>query len=277
MEAIEIKGLTKTYGKNRGIENVNLTVKNSEIFGFIGQNGAGKSTTIRLLMNLIFPTCGESTILGLDVIKESKKIKSFLAYVPSEVNYYRNIKTSDLIKYTIKLNGRGTEAEAEELCKYFELDQTRTIGELSLGNRKKVSLVQALLKDPKVIILDEPTSGLDPLMQEKLFKKLLEEKEKGACIFLSSHNLSEVEKYCDRVAIIKDGLIVDVKEMKALRQQRKIRVIYMKKGEDKEKSFIFNGDINDLTKELAALDLLSLKIEQVSLEDEFMKYYKEVK
>lgn len=271
--AIEINNLSKLYDDVHGVKDITLNIKEGEIFGFIGQNGAGKSTTIRTLLNFIFPTSGSAKILGYDVVSDSKKIKEFLSYVPSEVSYYRNFRVIDLLKYSLALNG-GDQKRIDDLCDYLELDNTRLISELSLGNRKKVSIVQALLKQPKVIILDEPTSGLDPLIQEKLFKLLLDEKKKGTCIFLSSHNLTEVEKYCDRLAIIKNGLIVRVDDIKNLNIKRKLRVTY--EENNVEKTFIYEDDINKLIVDLSKKKLSRLEITHVSLEEEFMQYYKEV-
>lgn len=274
MNAIEIKHLSKYYGVNRGIEDISLEVKAGEIYGFIGQNGSGKSTTIRILLNMIFPTSGEAKIYGLDCVQDSKEIKKFLGYVPSEVTYYPMMKVIDLFNYASLLGDICDNQRIEDLCTYFELDKNRLIKELSFGNRKKVSIIQALLKNPKVILLDEPTSGLDPLIQDKLFKLLLKEKEKGICIFLSSHNLSEVEKYCDRVCVIKDGRVVQIDSMKNLNKQRKIKVNYLT-SDNQAVSYIYDGNINDLSKHLATLDLQELEIRHSTLEEEFMKFYEE--
>ncbi|MFA6866072.1 MAG: ABC transporter ATP-binding protein [Clostridia bacterium] len=271
MAVIEISNLTKFYGPNCGVSDISLKVNRGEIYGFIGKNGAGKSTTIRVLLNFNYPTSGSCKILGYDCGKDSKKIKENCCYVPSEVFYYSEMKVKDLLDYSIKLNPKASKEKADELCKYFELDTKRLIKELSFGNRKKVSIVQALIRDAKVIILDEPTSGLDPLMQEKLFELLLEEKKKGVCIFLSSHNLSEVEKYCDRVCIIKDGKIVLENDMATINKERSLTVKYTTKDETKE--YVYDGDINLLVKQLQAKHLTSLEIKHTSLEEKFMEYY----
>lgn len=223
---------------------------------------------------MIFPTSGEAKIKGLDCVKDTKRIKEFLSYVPGEVNYYPNMKVNDLFSYALSLIDNKQTEKVNKLCKYFELDKTRLIQELSLGNRKKVSVIQALLKNPKVIILDEPTSGLDPLIQDKLFKLLLEEKANGVTIFLSSHNLTEVEKYCDKVCVIRKGKIVKVINKEEIVENKKQRVTFIKADGTKE-SFLFDGDINPLIKKLSEIDLLKLEIKNISLEEEFMKYYKE--
>jgi ABC-2 type transport system ATP-binding protein len=274
MSVIEINNITKFYGKDIGVENISLKVEAGEIYGFIGKNGAGKSTTIRLLLNLIFPTSGNATIMGYDCVNDSKKIKEFLSYVPSEVEYYPNMKVIDLLNYSLLLSGNKNKERINELCSFFELEKNRLISELSLGNRKKVSIIQSLLKNPKVIILDEPTSGLDPLMQDKLFKILLEEKAKGACVFLSSHNLSEVEKYCDRVCVIKEGKVVEIDSMENLNKKRKIKVTY-KTVDGEQITNIYKGDINELIKKLAKMNLKELEIRHTSLEEDFIKHYME--
>ncbi|MDD4832356.1 MAG: ABC transporter ATP-binding protein [Clostridia bacterium] len=276
MAAIEIKNLTKIYGKIKANDDISLSVNKGEIYGFIGKNGAGKSTTIRILLNFNYATSGSATILGYDCARESKKIKEFTAYVPGEVYFYPEMKVKDLLNYSIALNSNENRGKARELCEYFELSENRYIKELSLGNRKKVSLVQALMKDSSVMIFDEPTNGLDPLIQEKLFTLLLEKKKKGATIFLSSHNLFEVEKYCDRVCIIKDGKIVLESDMETMNKARSLIVSFVTAKGAAEK-FDYEGDINSLTKKLAEKDLVSLEIKHSSLEEKFMSYYGEDK
>ncbi|MEG2800246.1 MAG: ABC transporter ATP-binding protein, partial [Erysipelotrichaceae bacterium] len=196
MNIIETKNLTKNYGKNRGIQDINISVKEGEIFGFIGPNGAGKSTTIKTLLNFIYPTSGSSKILGMDIVEDSSKIKEYIGYVPSEVRYYDDVKVKDIIKYSKSFYPKTDQEYVDKICNELELDMNKKMGELSLGNKKKVSIAQALIHSPKLLILDEPTNGLDPLMQNKLFNILLKEKEKGNTVFLSSHNLTEVQNLC---------------------------------------------------------------------------------
>lgn len=273
MNAIEIENLTKFYGNVKGVENLSLKVEENQIVGFVGKNGAGKSTTIRILLNFLFPTSGSAKIFGMDSKKESKKIKSMTAYLPGEVNYYENMKVRDLLNYSESFLPEKDIKYREELLKYFELDPNRNISDLSLGNRKKVGIIVCLLKKAKLIILDEPTSGLDPLMQKKFFSKLLEERKKGATIFLSSHNLTDVEQYCDRVEIIRNGAIVKSLSMKNIQKERKLKVSFKEKGK-KKVSYLLNDSINSLTKELASKNLESLEIKYQSIEEEFEKYYK---
>lgn len=289
MNIIEIKNLTKFYGKNRGIEGVNLKVSKGEIFGFIGPNGAGKSTTIKLLLNMIFPTSGEAKILGLDSVMDTTKIKESIGYVPSEVRYYDNMKVKELINYAKSFRRDVDHGYVRDLCVLFDVELEKGISELSLGNKKKVAIVQALLHKPKVLILDEPTNGLDPLIQQKLFRTLLDLKEKGTTIFLSSHNLTEVEEFCDRVAVIKEGKVIDVRNISDFTHKRVKRItvslseniieeLQSLRAENIEisgNSFSFNysSDINKLISILGKYKLQDLVIEERKLSETFMSYY----
>lgn len=273
MAAIEFAGLTKYYGKQRGVEDLTLSVEEGEIFGFIGPNGAGKSTTIRLLMNMMYPTSGTARILGYDIVSDSAELKKYTSYVPSEVFYYEQLTVKDLLNYAGSfLRGGYDKQLVDTLCARFELDTTRKIEDLSLGNRKKVSLVVALMKRPRVIILDEPAAGLDPLMQNTLFEVLAEHRAQGTTIFLSSHNLPEVERYCDRVAVIREGALVEVATIADVVQEaRKVVKIETTSGE--KKVFVVKGNMNKLVQKLGEYDLADLEVRAESLEESFMKYY----
>ena len=289
MNAIEIKNLTKVYGKNRGIQDINISVKEGEIYGFIGPNGAGKSTTIKTLLNFIYPTSGEALIFGMDSVKESEKIKEYIGYVPSEVRYYDDVKVKDIIKYAQSFYPKSNKEYVDRICNELELDMNKKMGELSLGNKKKVAIAQSLINNPKLLILDEPTNGLDPLMQKKLFNILIEEKEKGNTVFLSSHNLVEVQNLCDRVCVIKEGKIVDIIEIDKSKTELKLKVtlsssditddivlnlsdkILDKNG--KLYTFIYSKNIYSLVKELANYKIDELLIEKENLEDAFLNYY----
>lgn len=288
MYAIETNNLCKSYGKTRGITDVNLKIGCGEVFGFIGPNGAGKSTTIRTILNFIFPTSGSAKIMGLDCIKESKKIKELIGYLPSEVNYYDDMKISQLLKYSGGFYNKDCSKRTKELCHIFEVDSSKKINELSLGNKKKVGIIQALLHEPKLIILDEPTSGLDPLMQKTFFEVLKEENKKGTSIFFSSHILSEVQEMCHKVAIIKEGKILKTEEISKLRddQFKKIMIIFNNENLDinipgaintvklgASIKFLYNGNINDLIDTLHKNKVKNLMIEEPSLEEIFMHYY----
>jgi ABC-2 type transport system ATP-binding protein len=289
MSIIDIKNLTKTYGKSRGVENVNLSVNSGEIFGFIGPNGAGKSTTIKVLLNLIFPTSGEAKIFDLDCVNDTTRIKEDLGYVPSEVRYYDNMKVKDLINYAKSFRKNVDNAYVDELCKLFEVELEKNISELSLGNKKKVAIVQAILHKPKLLVLDEPTNGLDPLIQQKLFNSLLKLKSEGTTIFLSSHNLTEVEEFCDKVAIIKEGKIIEVKSISDFAHKKVKRVTVSLSenindqliaigAENLESNgtlitFNYTEDINKLLELLCRFKIQDLIIEEKKLSEVFMSYY----
>lgn len=284
---IEINNLCKNYGSAMGVKNINLTVYEGEIFGFIGPNGAGKSTTIRTILNFLYPTSGSIKIFGLDSVKDSTKIKKEIGYVPSEVNYYDFMKVKDLLLFNKSFYPNITTKKIDDLCKILELDQDKKISKLSLGNKKKVAVVQALMGNHKLLILDEPTNGLDPLIQNKLFELLKKYQRSGTTIFLSSHNLAEVEKYCDRVGIVKDGKILDIKEVAKINRLDMKKVV-IKSDEDinlnikgiedlhrinGEIHFIFNNGIDQLIKALSKYKIKDITILPISLEDDFLKYY----
>lgn len=289
MNIIEIKTLTKAYGKNRGIDNVNLSINEGEIFGFIGPNGAGKSTTIKTLLNLIFPTSGEAKIFGLDCVKETTKIKENIGYVPSEVRYYDDMTVKEIIDYAKSFKKNLDEEYVDRLIKLFDVELSKKIYQLSLGNKKKVSIIQALIHKPKLLILDEPTNGLDPLVQKHLFDELIALNKNGSTIFLSSHNLTEVEEFCHRVAIIKEGKIVEVRKLddfehKTLKKvsitvdkdiTKEIKALGGLIVEHEENTIIFNydKDINELIALISKYTVSNLIIEERKLSEEFMTYY----
>jgi len=290
---IDITDLSKFYGKARGIEHVSLEIEEGEIFGFIGPNGAGKSTTIRILMNMIFPTGGSARIMGMDVIRDTRKIKSRIGYIPSDAGAYSSMDVHEFLSYCIRFyKVQESERRINELSEMFELDLKRKIAELSMGNRKKVSIVQSLLHSPKLLILDEPTTGLDPLMQSVFFELLRSENRQGMTIFLSSHVLGEVQMLCKRVAIIKEGKIIQVEDIETLRkkQLKKVSVEFnvqiskemfsipgiesLIHGPGNTLSFMYSGDINELVAILSGQKIINLMIEEPSLDEIFMHYYK---
>ena len=290
MKIIKIKNLTKYYGKHKGIENVSFDVEQGEIFGFIGPNGAGKSTTIRTLLSLIYPTSGTATIFGKDCIEFGHEIRKDVGYLPSEVFYYENMKVIDVLKYSASFYPNVDLKRIETLSKAMDLDLNKRIEDLSYGNKKKVGIVQGLLHEPKLIILDEPTSGLDPLMQQKFFDLILEENKKGATVLFSSHILSEVQKLCTRVAIIKEGHIVKVENINDMRNNayKKVTVAsttpdlesrFVMEGvtnlvkEDSEINFLFKGDVNKIIEKLHGVNITNILIEEPTLEEIFMHYY----
>jgi len=288
---IEIKNLSKFYGRQRGIENVSFSVNEGEIFGFIGPNGAGKSTTIRTLLALFEPTGGSAAIFGKDCTKAAAEIAKDVGYLPSEVAYYDNMKVKELLSYTAALYKKDCTAVINTLCQRLHLDQKRKIADLSFGNKKKVGIVCALLHSPKLIILDEPTAGLDPLVQQTFFEILKEENTRGATIFFSSHILSEVQRFCQRVAILKDGRLISVGDIKELTENgyKKVSVIaknvvpadYFKADnitqlmqDGVSASFMYKGDVDVLFKKIAKLGIIDAFVEEPSLEEIFLHYYK---
>jgi ABC-2 type transport system ATP-binding protein len=289
MNVIEINNLTKYYGDNLGIEDVSFNVKEGEILGFIGPNGAGKSTTIRLLLGLIFPTSGDATIFGEDCIESGPTIREEIGYLPSEVFYYDKMKVIDLLKYSASFYKKDCDNRIYKLAEIMELDLNRKIEDLSYGNKKKVGIVQCLLHSPKLLLLDEPTTGLDPLMQQKFFKLLEEERKNGTTVLFSSHILAEVQQVCDRVAIIKEGKIIKFEDIKEL-QKDNYKKITLKGNVNKnhfkvdgvtelnETSegifFYYKGDMNHLIDLIGKNELQDVRIEEPTLEEVFIHYYK---
>ncbi len=202
---IEINHLTKSYGKNRGVIDVSLTIQKGDIFGFLGPNGAGKSTTIRSMLGFLKFDEGEIKILGMDSVKDHVEILKNVGYMPSEAWFYNSMRVSDVIKYAADARGLDCSKEAAKICERLKVDTNKRIKELSLGNRKKVSIVCAMQHKPKLFIFDEPTGGLDPLMQKHFFQLINEYVDEGATCLLSTHVLSEVNKYCKNAAIMREG------------------------------------------------------------------------
>lgn len=289
MSVIETKNLTKYYGKSLGIKDVNINVEEGEIYGFIGPNGAGKSTTIRLLLSLIYPTSGSAKLFGRDAIECGPEVRRDIGYLPSEIFYYDKMKVIDLLNYSASFYEKDCTNRIKELSATMELDLNRRIEDLSYGNKKKVGIVQGLLHEPKLIILDEPTGGLDPLMQQKFFNIIRAENDKGATVFFSSHILGEVQTLCNRVAIIRKGSIIEVEDIRVLRENnyKKISIwgealnkdLFDLNGvtklikEEDEIKFFYKGDINLITKAISSIKVRDISIEEPSLEEVFMHYY----
>ena len=205
---IQIHHLTKSYGRARGVTDLTLHVPEGCCFGFIGPNGAGKSTTIRTLLGLLRPTAGSAQVLGLDCARERENRLAQVGYMPSEAMFYPEMRVGEVIRLSARLRGRHYQAQAGALCEALELDTKKRVRELSLGNRKKVSIVCAMQHRPRLYILDEPTSGLDPLVQRAFWSELETRRREGATVFLSSHVLYEVQRYCGRAAILREGRLV---------------------------------------------------------------------
>ena len=299
--AILTRHLTKRYGKARGIEDVNLDVCQGEIFGFIGPNGAGKSTTIRTLLGLIRKTGGEASILGLDCERDRTRILEQVGYLPSEVFYYDGMRARDLLKYAAGFYRTDCSARIKEISTRLGLNLDQKVEDMSLGNRKKVGIVQGLMHSPKLIILDEPTSGLDPLVQRAFFDLIREEHARGATVLFSSHILSEVQRICDRVAIIREGRIVAVRSVSEMRRSAVKRVTLglgsdcahavqalesmpgvrslnsgvpgVESEKEDTATFLYEGDCNALIAALAGMRLTDVEIAEPTLEEVFMHYY----
>ncbi len=288
MNVIETRKLTKYYGKSRGIIDVDIEIGKGEFFGFIGPNGAGKSTTIRTLLGLISPTGGEAEVFGLNVNNNSQNILKRVGYLPSEVNYYRGMRAREIINLSAKLRGGCSESEIKALCERFELDTSKKVEQLSLGNRKKVGIVCALAHRPDLYILDEPTSGLDPLMQNEFYSALEERCAEGATVFLSSHILSEVGKHCKRAAVIREGKILKVGSVDKLGHTGVKRVVLKGIGtlpeienisnvklEGDTVSFLYGGGGSALSKTLASLSFDDFTVTDPELDEVFMHFYRE--
>lgn len=286
MKAIETKGLTKFYGKARGIEDLNLTVEEGEIFGFIGPNGAGKSTTIRTLLGLIRKTGGNASVLGMDIEKDSERIRREVGYLPSEATFYGGMRVGEILEFSAKLRRMECREEAKRLCERLELDPSRKVGELSLGNRKKVGIVAAMQHKPRLYILDEPTSGLDPLIQRAFFALLKERNAEGATVFLSSHVLSEIGRHCERAGILREGRLIKEERVDKLTGTGVKRVTLhgvsalpeidgmrdLKIG-DSDASFLYSGRADTLIKALAGLTFTDITLTDPDIEDVFLHYY----
>lgn len=287
---IEIDNLTKDYGNNRGIFNINIKIKKGEIFGFLGPNGAGKTTAIRNLMGFIKPDNGTCHINGLDCFTEADKVQKEVGYIPGEPVFINDMSGIDFIKFIASYRNITSLNKAYSLIERFKLNPNVKIKKMSKGTKQKIAIILAFMHNPDILILDEPTSGLDPLMQKEFIKLLLEEKNNGKTILISSHIFEEIEKTCDRVSIIKDGYIVATDKIDNLKKfGNKIYTINFKNEAElslfmKSKFNIINNtkntvtvtinnNINNLLKELANYDISDLVEEKQNLEDIFMRYY----
>ena len=288
MEAIKTRGLTKSYGKARGIIDLDLTVEQGEFFGFIGPNGAGKSTTIRTLLGLIRPTDGQARVLGQDITGKRQDLLQRVGYLPSEAMCYPAMRVREVLKLSAGLRKQDCSAAAGELCQRLQLDPERKVEDLSFGNRKKVGIVCALQHDPELLILDEPTSGLDPLMQREFFAILRERNRAGTTVFLSSHVLSEIQRNCGRAAIIREGRIIACDSVEVLSRTSAKRVgvhgavdlsglpgVKDRQEQEDGVSFLYSGEMSRLLQTLAAGQVRDLSVAEPDLEEIFLHYYTE--
>ena len=285
--AVSLEGLVKRYGKHRGIEGLDLMVKEGEWFGYIGPNGAGKSTTIRTMLGLIKATEGKSTVLGMDSWKDREKIMAKVGYLPSEAIFYPEMTVSETLDYALSLHACKDRRRQKELSERLELDTGRKIGELSYGNRKKVGIVCALEHNPSLLILDEPTGGLDPLMQREFFSMLEEEHRKGVTIFMSSHILSEIESHAETAAAIREGRIIVSGKVEEISKTNARRVSLRGKAdistltgvkevvEDKNgMSFLYSGEASALLEALYKGSVKDFTVTEPDLEEVFLHYYR---
>lgn len=290
MSMIEVNHLTKKFGDFYSIKNVHLQIPKGEVFGFLGPNGAGKSTTIRHLMGFLQPTEGSCFINGLNCREASATIQQFVGYLPGEIAFIDKMTGKQFIHFIAQLRGMNDYTHAEKLMHFFELDASRLIKKMSKGMKQKVGLVCAFMHHPEIVILDEPTSGLDPLMQTKFIEFILAEKDKGTTIFMSSHMIEEVEKTCDRVAIINAGKIVATETITDLKKRKSKK--YMLEFQDEQELTRFldeeyvlerisstkvmitiTGDLQAFLHTLSNYKIIDLDVISQSLEDIFMHYY----
>lgn len=286
---LEIQNLTKYYGNIKAVENLSLKLKEGEIFGFIGPNGAGKSTTIRSIMNLINKTSGKVLIENEEFTKDNIEIKEKIGYLPSEISLYDDLTVKEMLNYHEKFYKKHTHERREKLVNLLKLDEKKKIEDLSLGNKKKLGIILALMHGPKILILDEATSGLDPIIQNVFFNLLKEEKKKGTTIFYSTHILSEVSKICDRVGFIKNGHLIKIENTNELSKKSLTFVtINSEEADNIEKDLGINvifkeGNTikfgnhlldDELIKKLSKYKINKILIEEATLEDMFLHYYK---
>ncbi len=293
MSAIEAEGLTKFYGRHRGIEDLTMTVREGEVFGFLGPNGAGKTTTIRTLLDLLHPTGGSARIFGLDSHAESVAIRRRIGNLPGDFGFGKHTSGHEALSVLARLRGVQRLDRAEELARRLRADLSRPLGQLSRGNRQKVGLILALFHRPELLIFDEPTSGLDPLMQEEFLALVGEERERGATVFLSSHELDEVQRVCDRVGIIRDGRLIAVERVADLvgKTQRRVEVRFAQpidltelracpgvgalQADGARVTFHVAGDIDPVVKTISRHKIVDLEFAHPTLEEVFLTYYRD--
>jgi len=288
---IRTEGLTKFYGKQRGIVDLDLEVQRGEVFGYLGPNGAGKTTTIRMLLDLIRPTRGRADVLGMDAQKRGVEIKRRIGYLPGEPALYDNMTGEELLRYMGNLRGGVDWSYVESLAERLDCSLSQRIKSLSRGNKQKIGLIQAFIHRPELLILDEPTSGLDPLIQHEFHRMARELREGGTTFFISSHNLPEVERMCDRVGIIREGSLVTVDDIENLKEKalRKLEIHFASPVPEEAFADISGvkdlvvensvlrcsvvGSVDALIKAAARFEVLNVVSSEVSLEEIFIDYY----
>lgn len=295
MDVIEISHITKDYGQKRGVFDISFSVKQGEVLGFLGPNGAGKTTTIRQLLGFIRPDSGELSILGMDCFKQADRIQQSLGYLPGEIAFIDSMSGMEFIRFVAKMKKMKDMGRAQELMELFELNPSGKLKKMSKGMKQKIGIVCAFMQDADILILDEPTSGLDPLMQNRFVELILSEKKRGKTILMSSHMFEEVDRTCDRTAIIRGGKLVSVEEIEKLKEGRKkIMELTFKEAEMAE---AFAGEfpgascqaggrtvtakvgkeLDTLVKKAGKYTLIDLEVRAQSLEEFFMHFYGEEK
>jgi len=290
--SLEVENLSKRFGKLKALDNVSLQVNHGEVFGYIGPNGAGKTTTIRVLLGILKATEGNARVFGMDAWKDAVEIHRRIAYVPGDVNLWPNLTGGEVIDLFTNLRGKHDKARREKLLEMFDLDPSKKCRTYSKGNRQKVALVAAFASDADLFILDEPTSGLDPLMEQVFQTCILEQKDSGKGIFLSSHILHEVERLCDRVGIIREGKLVETGKLSDLRHLTRIAMgietqepidgLTELKGvhgvtDRQGGGYSFQVDSEELNSVIAYISkygVTTLESSPPTLEDLFMRHYK---
>ena len=287
--AIETHGLTKYYGKSRGVVGLDLEVPEGEIFGFLGPNGAGKTTTTRLLLNLLQPTSGSATVLGMDVGSQSLEVRRACGVVSSDSAFYESLSGRAHLAL-MQSHHNGASHRGDELAERLGLDLDRPVKAYSHGTKQKLAIVQALAHSPRLLILDEPTTGLDPLVQQEFFKLLLEERDQGVTVFCSSHVLSEVDRLCDRVGIIREGVLAAMLDVDELHRQQVRRMEVTLSRDASPEDFALegvivvgcdgpraelqvSGRVGALIGHLATLPVEDVVFPEASMEDTFTRFY----
>jgi ABC-2 type transport system ATP-binding protein len=290
MSLLQVNNLTKKFGKFTALNGVNFEVNNGEVFGFIGPNGSGKSTTIRILLGILKATDGEVNIFGKDSWDDAVEIHKRIAYVPGDVNLWPNLTGGEVIDLFVKLRGTNHKNKREELIKKFDLDPTKKCRTYSKGNRQKVALIAAFSSYADLYILDEPTSGLDPLMEQVFQECVMDVKRQGKSVLLSSHILSEVEKLCDKVAIIREGSIIETGTLNELRHLTRTQILVetkqpitklnelkgMHEIEETKNGLSFQVDTEEMDeaiRHISQFGITKLESAPPTLEDLFMRHY----
>jgi ABC-2 type transport system ATP-binding protein len=292
--AIDCQKLSKRYGRSDfyALHELTLQVRPGDVYGFLGPNGAGKSTTIRTLLNFIQPSGGSAAICGLDSVKDSVQVKRHVGYLAGEIALYDKMTGKEFLAYMTALQPLKQKSYTRELIKRFEADPNKPLGTLSKGNRQKFGLIQAVMHQPDVLILDEPTSGLDPLMQEEFFKLIHESRQRGAAVFVSSHNFAEVQRMCDRIGFIRDGKLIVEQALADLADKaahtftltfadaapvgelKKLPKTHVSAHDEHHITVSVEGELTPLLRVLGAHHVTRLEQQEINLEEEFMRFYK---